>query len=425
MKALNAIIRKLNNMLKKLILLIILIASILVLSFVFKKESQLVPAAPWWEFASIDTMKYSRDIAREKLNDSSFNEVIDRQVRDIAGTGATHVAIATPYDSEFYPFLKKWVDAARKHNLNIWFRGNFSGWEGWFGYPDISRDEHIKKTEEFILKNKNLFKDGDVFTACPECENGGPGDPRHNGDVEGHREFLIDEYKITKAAFKKMGKNVASNFNSMNGDVARIIMNKETTRSLDGIVTIDHYVSTPEKLIEDVRRISRASGGKIVLGEFGVPIPDIHGKMSEEEQAEWVENALGELRKMPEVVGINYWTNTGSTTQLWDNKGVPRLSQSILTSFYKAHIVKVRIMDETGSILRNAELSMDGARLEKDDNGTFNIPYFEDSDIISITADGYFPKEVKLSKTSEQEAVLIKKDQDIIYQIRRFSKNLL
>ena len=30
---------------------------------------------------------------------------------------------------------------------------------------------------------------------CNECENGGPGDPRHNGDVVGHRKFLIKEYK--------------------------------------------------------------------------------------------------------------------------------------------------------------------------------------------------------------------------------------
>src|SRR3989304_760988 len=66
-----------------------------------------------WPVQAIDTMKYSRDLAREKLNDPSFDAVIDEQVRIIAETGATHVAIATPYDEEFLPFLTRWVSAAR------------------------------------------------------------------------------------------------------------------------------------------------------------------------------------------------------------------------------------------------------------------------------------------------------------------------
>ena len=60
-----------------------------------------------WTFQSIDTMKYSRDVAREKLYDPSFDAIIDRQVGAIAETGATHVAIAVPYDEEFVPFLER------------------------------------------------------------------------------------------------------------------------------------------------------------------------------------------------------------------------------------------------------------------------------------------------------------------------------
>ena len=33
-----------------------------------------------WSVRSIDTMKYSRDSARDKENDTSFNDVIDLQV---------------------------------------------------------------------------------------------------------------------------------------------------------------------------------------------------------------------------------------------------------------------------------------------------------------------------------------------------------
>ena len=145
-----------------------------------------------WEIKSIDTVKYSRDLAREKLKDSSFDQTIDDQVRLISGTGATHLAVGTPYDKEFLPFLKRWITAARKYNLKVWFRGNLSGWEGWFNYKKISRDEHTKMIQEFILTNGELFENGDVFSACTECENGGPGDPRKTDDVNNFRSFLIE-----------------------------------------------------------------------------------------------------------------------------------------------------------------------------------------------------------------------------------------
>src|SRR3989344_4870027 len=123
----------------------------------------------YWEIQSIDTMKYSRDLAREKLQDRSFLVTIDSQVKKIAETGATHVAIGTPYDEEFIPYLKAWVDSARRYNLKVWFRGNFSGWEEWFNYPKIGRAEHLLKLASFISKNPHLFGDGDLFTTCPEC----------------------------------------------------------------------------------------------------------------------------------------------------------------------------------------------------------------------------------------------------------------
>lgn len=292
----------------------------------------------FWQVQSIDTMKYSRDIAREKLGDASFDMIIEGQVKDIVETSATHVAIGTPYDSEFLPFLRRWVGMARKYKLKVWFRGNWSGWEKWFGYPSIDRKMHIEKTVKFISQNPDLFVDGDIFGACNECENGGPGDPRHNRDAKGHREFLIEEYKATKTAFEKIAKKVSSNFNSMNGDVANLIMDKETTKSLGGIVVVDHYVSSPEQLIIDIKALSRKSGGKIVLGEFGAPIPDIHGKMSDEEQSLWLEKVLKDLFNMEEVIGLNYWTNVGSSTQLWDAKGNVRPGVVVIKKYYKENL---------------------------------------------------------------------------------------
>ncbi len=325
---------------KKIVFFIFILIAIPLLLWSLSKADNnkfLVSPAPIkhiMEFKSIDTMKYSRDLSREKLNDPSFDQAIDRQVSDISKTGATHVAIATPYDDEFLPILRRWVKSARKYDLNVWFRGNWSGWEQWFEYEQIDRQTHIEKTKAFILANKDLFKDGDVFSACPECENGGPGDPRKTGDIEGHRKFLIDEYKVTKRAFLDIKKEVASNYDSMNKDVADQVMDMETTKALDGIVVIDHYVSSPEQLTSDIRRLAKQTGGRIVLGEFGVPIPDLNGNMTEEEQALWLEKAFSKLIEMNEVAGVSYWVNVGGSTQLWDSQGKPRKAVDVITAYY-------------------------------------------------------------------------------------------
>ena len=289
---------------------------------------------PLWSIRSIDTMKYSRDIAREKSGDASFDKVIEQQVKSIAETGASHIGVATPYDEEFIPYLTRWVNMARKYKLKVWFRGNFSGWEQWFDHDRITRSQHLQLTTKFITSNPNLFEDGDIFTPCPECENGGPGDPRMNGDVIGHKQFLIDSTRVGKDAFVVIRKNVEVGYHSMNYDVAMAVMDKETTAAVGGIVAIDHYVSSSEKMIKDIDVIKERSGGKIFLGEFGAPIPDLNGKMTEDQQAEWLKTTLDLLVKNNSIVGLNYWVNVGGSTQLWEDDGKARKAVEILTSYY-------------------------------------------------------------------------------------------
>lgn len=366
-------------------------------SFVFAEVGE----PKFWKVQSIDTMKYSRDLAREKLNDSNFDAVIDKHVGNIASLGATHIAIATPYDSEFLPYLNRWVKAARKYNLKVWFRGNWSGWEKWFNYPAITREEHLNKTKKFILNNPDLFVGGDIFTACPECENGGPtGDPRSSGDVGGHRKFLIDEHNIMSGSFNKIGKSVIYNYNSMNGDVARLIMDKATTKALGGVVTIDHYVRTPEKLVSDIREIHNQSGGMIVLGEIGVPIPDIHGRLDDSEQANWMNNALSQLVKPSEVIGINYWLSYGGSTSLWRDNGTKKPIADILTKFYSPKVLSGYIKDENNKPISSAKIENNYSETTSLKNGFFEIPYLESEVTIDyvISANGYSDKTIKSSE---------------------------
>ncbi|MDD2823120.1 MAG: hypothetical protein PHQ59_03480 [Candidatus Daviesbacteria bacterium] len=289
---------------------------------------------PVWTIRSIDTVKYSRDLAREKNSSNTFDLTIEEQVKNIKQTGATHIAIGTPYDFEFLPFLKRWVNMARKYQMKVWFRGNFSGWEEWFGYQSIDRKTHLQNTEKFILENPDLFENGDIFTSCPECENGGTGDPRKTGDVVEFRSFLIDEYEISNSAFKKISKQVKAGYFSMNYDVAKLVMDPVTTNSVGGIVVIDHYVATPEQLSADAEKIALSSGGKVVLGEFGAPIPDLNGDMTEDEQAVWIDKAMKKLSETPEVIGVNYWVNVGGSAQIWDSEGNPKKAVEVIKKYY-------------------------------------------------------------------------------------------
>lgn len=363
----------------------------------------------WWPIQSIDTMKYSRDLSREKKTSTSFDETIDTQILTIKKTGATYVAIATPYDEEFVPMLTRWVTSARKHDLHVWFRGNFSGWEGWFEYPRISRTEHQNMLTAFITKHPELFKEGDIFTPCPECENGGPGDPRQTGDIDGYRLFLIQEYQTATAAFRKIGVGVTVGYFSMNYDVANIIMDKNTTQALGGIVTIDHYVKSPEQLVSDIRAIAKRSGGKVFIGEFGAPIPDINGNMDDHAQYTWIQHALTLMAKEPLLIGVNYWVNVGGSTQLWSDDGTAKKAVQAVTQAFKPPAIHGKLVNQFNRPITNAPIQTPYKTLITDASGQYTIPYFSDSETITIKIQNYTDRTVHVSDLIKNNIIIIEK----------------
>lgn len=379
---------------------------------------------PLWEVQSIDTMKYSRDIAREKLHDNTFTDVIEKQIGLISQTGATHVSIATPYDEEFLPFLRRWVDSARKHNLRVWFRGNFSGWENWFGYSDISRSEHLELTQNFILEHPNLFSDGDIFTPCPECENGGPGDPRLTGDVGGFRQFTRDLYRVCSSSFAQIKKDVACNYFSSNGDVAKLIFDVDTAAAIGGIITIDHYVRTPNQLITDIKNLASRTGAKIVLGEFGAPIPDIHGQMSPAAQADWLAEVLANLARTPEVIGLNYWTSFGSSTALWNESSSPRPAVAVLTSFYSPPTLTLTVKNAAGQPLSLATASLNGRVFSSNKSGRIFLPLISTS-IINISAPDYHDHGLQAQAADGSfDIILDKVHENWLFKLRKLTYRL-
>lgn len=412
-------------------MLVFLAASAFFILLFFEPEAKIYypePKLSFWEVRSIDTMKYSRDMSREKMDDQSFDKIIDEQIKNIAEAGATHAAIDTPYDEEFLPMLKRWVKAARKYKLNVWFRGNWSGWEEWFDYPSIGKEEHIAKTENFILANSGLFEDGDIFSACPECENSWPdGNISIIEDAQEYKDFIVKEYQTVKSAFQKINKRVLSNYSSMNGYMAQIVMDKEMTASMDGIVTIDHYVDTPEKLIKDIKELAEKSGGKIVLGELGVPIPDIHGEMTEGEQAEWIKNSLSALTEIKEITGINYWVSVGGSTQIWDSDGRELPGAKALKQFYSPNVIYGLVQDELGNPIANAEIIYSDNIVFSQDDGYFELLYVEDENSkLQISKAGYVNQKPQIKSGGGQaEIILVKENKNLISKILEFLKEMI
>ncbi len=381
----------------------------------------------FFEVQAVDTVKYSRDLAQDKNNDPTFDNEIEQQVVQIASVGTTHIALGTPYDEEFIPFLRRWVQSARKHNLNVWYRGNFAGWEGWFEYDRISRDEHTQKTIDFIKKNPDLFENGDIFTSCPECENGGPGDPRQNGDTEGHRKFLINEYTQIKNAFKSLNKQVKANYYSMNGDVAKLIMDRDTTNALDGIVTIDHYVLDNETFMNDVNYLKEQSGGSIVIGEIGAPIPDIQGEMTDEEQALWIEKFFKTIIKDPSIIAVNYWVNRGGTTRIWNEDNSAKPAAKMLKQFYKPRVITGTITDDLGFKVNNVNIETK-YRMETIENSRYAVAILDDT-YLKISKEGYVPVNLtiqnKTAKMVTKDIILIAENRPWYYEIVKAVKSFL
>ncbi len=393
------------------VLVISFISIIALLFFWFQTKSffhQTMPLTPW-QFRSVDTMKLSRDLAREKLNDPSFDKEIETQVKNIADTGATHIGIGSPYDEEFLPFLKKWVVAARKNHLKVWFRGNWSSWEGWFGYDKkMTFEQHLAQTTTFIKQHPDLFENGDAFTGCPECENGAQGDPRMTGKVDEYRKFLIDQHVQSQAAFSQIGKTVNTSLMSMNKDVADLIMDEATAKGVGGFVTIDHYVGEAKRVARDVNQLAEKTKAKIVLGEFGAPIPDLNGEMTETQQAEWIDEAMGELLKSKDLYGISYWVNKGGSTAIWNDDNTPKKAVSILTKYFLPMQLYGSIQDELGFKVNGVLIEANNKQYNAEP-GEYLVPLYG-FQTVTFKKAGYDDKKITISKSPKgRENITLKK----------------
>ncbi|HSW97144.1 MAG TPA: carboxypeptidase-like regulatory domain-containing protein [Candidatus Saccharimonadales bacterium] len=390
-----------------------------------------------WQYQCIDTMKTSRDAARSEMFKQNASKEIVKELAIVKELGANCVAIDTPYDEEFVPFLEMWVMQARKEGLHIWFRGNFSSWEGWFNYPKgMTTQEHLQRTKKFILSHADLFQNGDIFTPAMEAENGwGTGYVPPN-EYPLFRQFLIDEHTNAQEAFKEVGKNVLTNWLSMSGGLAKNMLDEATIKALDNTVTIDHYVNNPEDMKNYVDYFSTNFHARVVVGEFGAPIPDINGTMTDKEQTNFVKDIFYILYQEHEnVFAVNYWTLNFSSTALVDTNDVSKPVSTVLSQYYRPIVITGKITDELGDAVAEAKISVNTG-----ENATFTNAYGQYSIVTPIITvqllafkNNYTMQQMAVplsSKTKIEQNIILKPlHPSMLYEIRlhikRFFESLI
>jgi len=342
-------------------------------------KAQSAPAKTFWQYQCIDTMKYSRDTARAwQGKDAQLQQLVQQQLGAIKNLGANCVAIDTPYDPEFWPFMKVWVDQARADNLVVWFRGNMSGWEGWFNYPLLtSGAQQNQGVTNFITSNPDMFQNGDMFTPAPEAENGILGNPFSSPQAADNlRNFLESSYANCVAAFAEIGKNVRCGLDSANGDVAKDIYTKDMIAKTGNVVVVDDYVATADKLATDIENLHKEFGVPVMLGEFGAPIPDIHGNLTDDQQADLINQMMSKLYQDKDIMfGVNYWVISGGSTALLNDDGSSKPVVSVMQNYYQPVTVSGTVSDNLGDKLAAIPISsVNGQKLGvTDENGAFSL----------------------------------------------------
>ena len=370
------------------ILNVVLVVSILILTFYNAPAitHSIIPHAPhvyamteqntFWKYQCVDTMKTSRDKARAWVGLSDLQDRVDKEMKAIYELGANCAAIDTPYDPEFLPYLKTWVQGARSYNLNVWFRGNFAGWEKWFDYAKLSdTNSFLIKTSTFISENKDIFRDNDIFTAAPEAENGGPFNQVEVNEYPAYRKFLIDEKSTMDKSFSEIDKKITTDWLSMNGGLAKRMYDAKTINALGKAVSLDHYIKDTNQMSEFINYFYNNFGAKVSIGEFGAPIPDINGNMTNAEQAEFINKLFQQLTKEKDKLsGINYWTLYDSSTALLNEDYTHKASYDVLKKYYSPTIVKGSVLNNDKDPVANVEIKFDnGYSTKTNNNGDYNI----------------------------------------------------
>jgi len=216
-----------------------------------------------------------------------------------------------------------------------------------------------------------------MFTPAPEAENGILGNPFSSPQAADNlRNFLESSYANCVAAFAEIGKNVRCGLDSANGDVAKDIYTKDMIAKTGNVVVVDDYVATADKLATDIENLHKEFGVPVMLGEFGAPIPDIHGNLTDDQQADLINQMMSKLYQDKDIMfGVNYWVISGGSTALLNDDGSSKPVVSVMQNYYQPVTVSGTVSDNLGDKLAAIPISsVNGQKLGvTDENGAFSL----------------------------------------------------
>ncbi|MGI5826256.1 MAG: PA14 domain-containing protein [Patescibacteria group bacterium] len=268
-----------------------------------------------WEIQSVSSMKESKD----RICDQRNQTFIDSWAAKAKELGANYVAVETPYDSpacgSSVDYTNKWVSAIRSQGLSVWHRHMPLAFEGIYDTPK-QKGDYFAMITSYIKNNKDMFREGDIFTPIPEPQNGGISGISHCAfgvcvfdNREQFNKWLRDAIDVSENAFKEigLGGKMKIGYYGFDGFIAWGSNNPDWNGILEdatiqkmGNLAIDHYPELIGQTMEQGLRevMDRYPGVPIILSEWGST-----GNTNLEQQ---VLDSMGAAKRMG-VAGFNYW----------------------------------------------------------------------------------------------------------------------
>ena len=317
--------------------------------------------ARWW-FRAVNTTAWSED---ELFSRQDFNR-IPELCRLIAGLHVSHIAVSQPmYLASDWTlagrqapkpgWTEQWVRSIRATGKNIFWRGSFVSFKGWYGVPKLTArttparpattpggwravvngqdtTSYVALAYHYILGHPSWFQNGDIWGVFGECEYDGIGDGtadqfRDNAEFN---QFLRDLTISCRQAFKKIGKRVLVGMNA--NDVLQSYgynagyLDPQTAK-LVGIISLDRYEQQPEFLLPVISAFRDTYGLPIVSSEWG---PMSNGKQPLTNDT--INTMFHALAQVPYYQGMGVWeaVDPYKNNSLFDPKSLTPLPQAKL-----------------------------------------------------------------------------------------------
>lgn len=183
-----------------------------------------------------------------------------------------------------------------------------------------------------------------------------------------------------------------------------------TFDTLGNVVALDHYAAAPANYSEYVRYFADTFQTEVIFSEVGAPIPDLHGRMSEQQQADFIEEVFLELyHSRPWVRGVNYWVLSQGTTALLNSDSSPREVVEVVKDYYQSAWLYGRVSNTLGLGLSEIEVQVAGMNTTQTDAfGRFGI---------AVPAGEYELTFSGAEYTSEQVTVTASRAADLEYSV--------